>query len=230
MAGVKATPIVALDYPTAAEALRLVRVLDGSCGFYKVGSELFTAAGPDVVRAIRERGLEVFLDLKFHDIPNTVAGAVRSAVSSGATMLTVHASGGSVMLRAAVEAAGPSCRVMGVTVLTSFTADGLGAAWGRQGLEVATEVSRLARLCEGAGAHGLVCSGHELAGVRSTAPGLRPLVPGIRFADGAAHDQSRIMTPESAAAAGAAYLVIGRMVTADPDPRGAMERVVRALA
>ncbi|MBL8982707.1 MAG: orotidine-5'-phosphate decarboxylase [Gemmatimonadetes bacterium] len=228
MAELKAVPIVALDYGTAADALALVRALGDSCGFYKVGSELFTAAGPAVIRAIREMGHEVFLDLKFHDIPNTVAGAVRSAVETGASMLTVHASGGSAMLKAAVDAAG-SCRVMGVTVLTSFTAAGLGEAWGREVPDVGREVARLAGLCEAAGAHGLVCSGHELAGVRSAAPGLRPLVPGIRFADGATHDQARVMTPEAAAGAGAAYLVIGRMVTGAPDPVAAMRRVNAAL-
>lgn len=229
MADMKAVPIVALDVPGPAEALSMVRALGPTCGFYKVGSELFTAGGPDVVRAIRELGHEVFLDLKFHDIPNTVAGAVRSAVGTGATMLTVHASGGSAMIRAAVEAAGPGCRVMGVTVLTSFTAAGLGEAWGRDVGDVAAEVARLAGLCAGAGAHGVVCSGHELARLTREQPGLRPLVPGIRFADGASHDQARVMTPEAAAAGGARYLVIGRMVTGAADPRGAMERVRAAL-
>ncbi|MBL8959446.1 MAG: orotidine-5'-phosphate decarboxylase [Gemmatimonadetes bacterium] len=229
MAELKSIPIVALDFSTAAEALDLVRRLGDSCRFYKVGSELFTAAGPDVVRAIRELGHEVFLDLKFHDIPNTVAGAVRSAVGTGASMLTVHASGGGAMLRAAVDAAG-DCRVMGVTVLTSFSAAGLGEAWGRAIGAVGDEVTRLAGLCQGAGAHGLVCSGHELAAVRAAAPGLRPLVPGIRFAEGEAHDQARVMTPEAAAAAGASYLVIGRMVTASADPVAAMRRVTAALS
>lgn len=224
----KSVPIVALDYSTSSEALQLVRSLGDSCRFYKVGSELFTAAGPAVVRAIRELGHEVFLDLKFHDIPNTVAGAVRSAVATGASMLTVHASGGAAMVSAAVQAAG-ECRVMGVTVLTSFSAAGLGEAWGRPIADVGAEVARLAVLCQGAGAHGLVCSGHELAAVRSKAPGLHPLVPGIRFAEGEAHDQARVMTPEVASAAGASYLVIGRMVTASPDPVAAMRRVTAAL-
>jgi orotidine-5'-phosphate decarboxylase len=228
MAELKAVPIVALDVGTAADALAMVRTLGDSCRFYKVGSELFTAAGPAVVRAIRELGHDVFLDLKFHDIPNTVAGAVRSAVSTGASMLTVHASGGSAMLRAAVEAAG-DCRVMGVTVLTSFSAPGLGEAWGREIGDLGGEVARLAGLCQAAGAHGLVCSGHELSTVRSAAPGLKPLVPGIRFADGDRHDQERVMTPEAAVAAGAGYLVIGRMVTGAGDPAAAMRRVREAL-
>lgn len=225
MAELKATPIVALDVPDATSALALVRRLGGECGFYKVGSELFTAAGPSVVRAIRELGHEVFLDLKFHDIPNTVAGAIKSAVSTGASMLTIHASGGAEMIRAAVDAAGPECRVMGVTVLTSFTAEGLGAAWGRVGVSVDDEVTRLAGLCSAAGAHGIVCSGHEASMVRQRYPALSPLVPGIRFADGAAHDQARVMTPGAAVAAGARYLVIGRAVTGASDAAVAMARV-----
>lgn len=229
MAELKATPIVALDVPDAASALALARRLGALCGFYKVGSELFTAAGPTVVRAIRELGNEVFLDLKFHDIPNTVAGAVRSAVGTGASMLTIHASGGDEMIRAAVEAAGSNCRVMGVTVLTSFTGVGLAAAWGRESLSVDAEVARLAGSCAAAGAHGIVCSGHEAAMVRDRFPQLAPLVPGIRFADGAEHDQARVMTPGSAVRSGARYLVLGRAVTGAADPAGAMERVLGEL-
>jgi orotidine-5'-phosphate decarboxylase len=225
MADLKAIPIVALDVPDAASALSMVRLLGPSCGFYKVGMELFTAAGPHVVRAIRELGHEVFLDLKFHDISNTVAGAVRSAVSTGASMLTVHASGGEAMVRAAVDAAGEGCRVMGVTVLTSHTADSLAASWGRERVDVQAEVRRLAGICASAGAHGIVCSGQESLMVKEAFPGLRPLVPGIRFADGASHDQARVVTPAEAVAAGAAYLVLGRAVTGAPDPRAAMERV-----
>ncbi len=228
MAELRAVPIVALDFPEARQALELVRSLGNSCGFYKVGSELFAAAGPAVVRAIRELGHEVFLDLKFHDIPNTVAGAVRSAVASGASMLTVHASGGRAMLEAAAaEAAG--CRVMGVTVLTSFSAAGLSEAWGRTVVDLGDEVGRLAELCAAAGLHGLVCSGQELPVVRARTPHLAPLVPGIRFASGEVHDQARVMTPEGAVAGGARYLVIGRMVTAARDPGGAMAAVCAAL-
>jgi orotidine-5'-phosphate decarboxylase len=228
MAELKAIPIVALDVSTAAEALSMVRMLGGDCNYYKVGSELFTAAGPPVVRAIRELGHEVFLDLKFHDIPNTVAGSVRGAVATGASMLTVHASGGSAMLRAAVDAAG-DCKVMAVTVLTSFTEAGLSEVWGRGIATVGEEVARLATLSDRSGVHGVVCSGHELELVRSAAPRLRPLVPGIRVAGGATHDQARVMTPEAAAGAGAAYLVIGRMVTGAADPAAEMRRVVAAL-
>lgn len=220
--------IVALDYADPQPALALAARLDPARCALKVGKELFVAGGPQTVRTLVDCGFRVFLDLKFHDIPNTVAGAVRSAVATGASMLTVHASGGTAMLRAAVDAAG-GCRVMGVTVLTSFSAAGLGEAWGRSIGEIGGEVTRLASLCQGAGTHGLVCSGHELAAVRAAAPGLRPLVPGIRFAEGDSHDQARVMTPESAAAAGASYLVIGRMVTGSPDPVAAMRRVTSAL-
>ncbi|MGQ0648726.1 MAG: orotidine-5'-phosphate decarboxylase [Gemmatimonadaceae bacterium] len=229
MAHLLATPIVALDVPTAADALAMVRLLGTSCGFYKVGGELFTAAGPRVVEEIRGLGNEVFLDLKFHDIPNTVRGSVRAAIRVGATMLTVHASGGDAMVRAAAEAAGGECRVMGVTVLTSFDAVSLGSAWGREAVSVAHEVERLAGLCADAGTHGVVCSGHEVKLVSSRFPGLSPLVPGIRLADGAPHDQARVISPRRAAESGARYLVIGRAVTHAADPLGAMHRVLAEL-
>lgn len=225
-----ATPIVALDVASASAALEMVRRLGSSCTFYKVGGELFTASGPSVVRAIREQGHEVFLDLKFHDIPNTVRGSVVAAVDTGASMVTVHASGGVEMIRAAVEAAGPACRVMGVTVLTSFTAAGIARAWGREAVDLEQEAMRLAGLCAEAGAHGVVCSGHEVSRIREGFPGLQPLVPGIRFADGQAHDQARVVTPRHAAGLGARYLVIGRAVTQAPDPATAMQRVLAELA
>ena len=230
MAELVATPIVALDVPTAAQALQLVRALGATCGFYKVGGELFTAEGPSLVRCIRELGHQVFLDLKFHDIPSTVRGSVRSAVGHGASMVTVHASGGMEMLRAAVDGAGATCLVMGVTVLTSLDAASLSEAWGKGGVQVDGEVLRLAGLCAAAGAHGIVCSGHEVAGIRAAFPRLAPLVPGIRFEAGATHDQARVVTPRAAVAAGARYLVLGRAVTAAPDPRAAMERALEDLA
>ena len=229
MAELSAVPIIALDVANATAALELVGRLGERCGYYKVGSELFTAAGPSVVQAIRGMGHRVFLDLKFHDIPNTVRGAVRSAVELGASMVTVHASGGRAMLEAAVEGAGADCHVMGVTILTSLDGGALGEAWGRSGVEVDREVERLAGLCAAAGTHGIVCSGHEAALVRARYPSLAPLVPGIRFADGAAHDQARVVTPGRAVAAGARYLVLGRAVTGAGDPRGAMERVLGEL-
>lgn len=230
----RATPIVALDVGTADEAMALAMRLGDSCRFYKVGSELFTAAGPSVVRALHDQGAQVFLDLKFHDIPNTVAGAVRSAASLGVRLLTVHASGGSAMLRAAQEAAsaaGGECQLLAVTVLTSFDAPALASAWGRDVVEVEREVVRLAGEAADAGLHGVVCSGAE-AGVVRAAYGdrLALLVPGIRLAGGSSHDQRRVMTPAAAQAAGARYLILGRAVTAAADPRRAMETVLAELA
>ncbi len=227
-----AIPIVALDVGSTAEALAIVGRLGDSSRFYKVGSELFTAAGPDVVRAIRELGHEVFLDLKLHDIPNTVRGAARSASRLGASLLTVHASGGVEMMHAAVEGAGEGCGILAVTILTSFDAAGVAAAWGREGeLSVETEVERLAGLAAEAGVHGIVCSGLEAARVRSLfGERLSPLVPGIRFAEGEVHDQARVVTPGGAVRAGARYLVLGRAVTGAADPAAAMERVRREIS
>ena len=223
----RAIPIVALDVPSAAEALALAARLGESCRFYKVGSELFTAAGPGVVSALREEGHEVFLDLKLHDIPNTVRGAAKAAARLGASLLTVHASGGVEMIRAAVDGAGGGCGILAVTVLTSLDAAAVASAWGREAtLSIEDEVARLAALAAEAGAHGIVCSGLEAARVRAThGDRLQPLVPGIRFASGDVHDQSRVVTPAGAVRAGARYLVLGRAVTGASAPRGAMLRV-----
>ena len=225
-----AVPIVALDVPTLAEALSLVERLGGLCRFYKVGSELFTAEGPPVVRALRERGLDVFLDVKLHDIPNTVRGAARSAARLGARLLTVHASGGRAMMEAAVEGAGPECAVLAVTVLTSLDAASLAVAWGRAPLEIEREVCRLADDARAAGVHGVVCSGAEVAALRLRhGDALRLLVPGLRMGGDAADDQTRVATPAAVARAGATYLVLGRAVTAASDPRAAMAAVLRSL-
>jgi orotidine-5'-phosphate decarboxylase len=246
-----AIPIVALDVDSLSEAVRVARLVGGRCRFFKVGSELFTAAGPAVVRALHdELDADVFLDLKFNDIPNTVAGAVRSAGRLGVRLLTVHASGGRAMLEAAQEAwegclasgaSGSSSRaergqggVLAVTVLTSFDAGRLAQAWGRGrgggGVSVEAEVLRLAEDVRTSGLHGIVCSGAEAAAVRAAhGDALALLVPGIRLAGGDAHDQARVMTPAAAQAAGARYLVLGRAVTAAPDPAAAMERVIREL-
>ena len=234
----RATPIVALDTGSADEALALARTLGDSCRFYKVGSELFTAAGPSVVRALQDdMGADVFLDLKLHDIPNTVAGAVRSAAALGVRLLTVHASGGQAMLQAAQEAAqgatsrGKGSDLLAVTVLTSLDAASLGAAWGRRELDVEREVFRLAGDAAEAGLHGIVCSGAEAAAVRAAyGDRLALLVPGIRLAGGSAHDQRRVMTPAAAQSAGARYLILGRAVTAAANPRRAMETVLSELA
>ena len=225
------TPIVALDVKSLGAALSLVERLDQAARYYKVGSELFTRAGPEIVSAIRARQCEVFLDLKFHDIPNTVASAVAAAADMGVAMTTVHASGGMAMLRAAVEAASPECRVVAVSVLTSLDATAVAASWGRSSkVDVQEEVLRLARLAVDAGVGGFVCSGHEAAAVRTElGRQLLLVVPGIRFSEGASHDQARVVTPADAVRAGADYVVVGRAVTAAADPVEAMKRLSAEL-
>lgn len=223
-------PIVALDYGDAAAAMEMVDCLRGHCSFFKIGHELFTAAGPRIVERVLASGSDVFLDLKFHDIPNTVRGGVRSAAAIGARLVTVHAVGGRAMLEAAVEGAGARCGVLAVSVLTSLDAGELARSWGREQVDVGAEVLRLADSALAAGVHGLVCSGAEAAAVRDRFGGrLATLVPGIRLAGGAAHDQARVMTPDGAAAAGASYIVVGRAVTAAPDPVAAMRDVNRLV-
>lgn len=228
-----ATPIVALDVADRGAAEVLVKSLGDTCDFYKVGLELYSAVGPSIVTWLREMGKSVFVDLKLHDIPNTVRGAARSVARHGAALLTVHASGGAQMVAAAVEgaregsaesAAGVECGILGVTVLTSLDAAALGAAWGRTGaIVVRDEVLRLARIVQEGGGAGIVCSGHEAAAVRERfGPGLGLLIPGIRLAGGEVHDQQRVMTPGDAAAAGARWLILGRAVTGAKDPVEAM--------
>jgi orotidine-5'-phosphate decarboxylase len=227
------TPIVPLDVRTAADALELVDHLGDRCTFYKVGNELFTAEGPSIVRELRERGRDVFLDLKFHDIPNTVAGGVRNAAQLGARLVTVHATGGRRMLEAAVKAAeGTSCGVLAVTVLTSLDETEVANAWGRGGhLDLPVEVLRLSELAASVGAHGVVSSGREARRVTEAyGDRLAVLVPGVRAAGGAAQDQARVVTPREAKEAGARYVIIGRMVTAAPDRRAAMDAVLQELA
>lgn len=223
-------PIVALDVPDEIRALSLVARLGDWCGFYKVGSELFTATGPSMLKALTRQGKRVFLDLKFHDIPNTVRAAARSAADCGASLITVHAIGGIPMIEAAVAGAGTDCGVLAVTVLTSLDANALSAASGKAVASVSDEVSRLARLTRLAGAHGVVCSGHEAERVRTENDGrLATLVPGIRLAGDAANDQSRVMTPGDATRVGATYIILGRTVTAATDPSEAMRKVLAEL-
>ncbi len=231
-----AVPIVALDVPDRAGAEAVVHRLGDACSFYKVGLELFSAEGPAIVAWLRGLGKEVFVDLKLHDIPNTVRGAARSVARHGASLLTVHASGGREMIAAAVEGAREGrpdggCGILGVTILTSMDAAGVESAWGRTGVTVQDEVLRLAGLvAEGQGA-GIVCSGHEAAAVRSGfGDRLGLLIPGIRLPGGEAHDQRRVMTPAAAAAAGARWLILGRAVTGADDPVAAMAEVKRSLA
>jgi orotidine-5'-phosphate decarboxylase len=236
MAGVSsdrsATPIVALDFSSCEEALSLVDLLGERCRFYKIGSELFTRNGPKCVAEVVARGCDVFLDLKFHDIPNTVAKGARSAARLGVRLLTVHASGGRAMLEAARQGAaeGGDCAVLAVTVLTSLDAAALATAWGRDQVDVPREVLRLAGIAAEAGVHGIVCSGQEAAAVRAVhGDQLALLIPGIRLAGGATQDQARVVTPREAVQSGARYLVLGRAVTGADDPRAAMERVLAEL-
>jgi orotidine-5'-phosphate decarboxylase len=210
--------------------MTLVQQLDEKCRFYKVGSELFTASGADIIQWLRDTGCDVFLDLKFHDIPNTVAGAMRNVSKMGVRLATVHASGGSKMMDAAVEAAGDTCGVLAVTVLTSLDDAQLGEAWGRERVDVENEVLRLAELARSSGVHGIVCSGQEAKAVHSRhGSALKLLIPGIRLPGDPAGDQARIVTPQEATLAGATYLVLGRAVTAAKDPRAAMSAVTESL-
>lgn len=223
-------PIVALDFPRADLALAMVERLGDACKFYKVGGELFTAAGPQIVQTLRALGNDVFLDLKLHDIPNSVKGAARSAASIGARLLTVHATGGREMVEAAVEGAGPSCGVLGVTILTSLDAAMLRSAWGRKSLEVYGEVLRLAGDCAAVGAHGVVCSGLEAQKIGAKyGEKLKLLVPGIRPAGGRTDDQKRTVTAAEAAKAGANYIVLGRMITEAKEPASELRSVMKTI-
>jgi len=223
-------PIVALDFPSASAALAMVERLGPACRFYKVGNELFTTAGPRLVTELVEGGCRVFLDLKFHDIPNTVAGGVRGAAALGASLVTVHAAGGEAMLRGAVDAAAGRIRILAVTVLTSLSGDDLSAVWGRPVGDLPAEVERVAALAERCGVDGVVCSGGEAARLRRRfGDALELLVPGVRLPGDSAGDQRRVVTPADAAAAGASYVVLGRTVTRAADPVAAMRHVVASL-
>jgi orotidine-5'-phosphate decarboxylase len=228
-----ATPILALDVPTAGEALALAARLPAA-EWVKVGLQLFTAAGPELVRDLVGGGRRVFLDLKFHDIPNTVGRAVESAASLGAELLTVHATGGERMLRAARAAAGPrgagGPRLLAVTMLTSLSEPEAALAWGRTAVSARDEVARLARLAADAEIDGVVASVHEASAIRQAAgPELGILTPGIRLPGDDAGDQARVATPEAAARAGVTYMVIGRTVTAAPDPGAAWRSVLDGI-
>ena len=234
MAGVTRvpTPIVALDVQTSADAVRLIEQLGRACDFYKVGSELFAATGPAILDYLRARGARIFLDLKLHDIPNTVERAARVAAGHGVDLMTVHAVGGEEMVRAAVKGAraAGTTGVLAVTVLTSVDAQRLGAAWGRRIASVEKEVLRLAALAHAAGVTGLVCSGAELGRLRSEFGNrLKLLVPGVRPASGARGDQVRVVTPDFAARAGADYVVLGRAVSQAQRPAQALEAIVAEM-
>jgi orotidine-5'-phosphate decarboxylase len=222
--------LVALDVDTGARALELATALRGLAGGFKVGSRLFTLEGPDLVRRLVDTGARVFLDLKYHDIPNTVAQAVEAAVLTGAWMINVHASGGAPMMQAAAKAGAdaaqrtgrPAPLVIGVTVLTSMD----DATLRQSGVDrpVVEQVLALASLARGAGLHGVVASPQETAAIRAACgPGFVIVTPGIRgaAAGGDKNDQVRTMGPAEAVAAGASYIVVGRPIIAAKDPAAA---------
>jgi orotidine-5'-phosphate decarboxylase len=223
--------IVALDFPDAAAALTCADQLAGSVSWFKVGLELYLAAGDSVVRELKRRGHSVFLDLKLHDIPNTVASAVRSLARLEPDMLTIHAAGGRAMLNAAAAAARSlprPPRLLAVTVLTSMDAGAL-AETGVSASPV-EQVLRLARLAAECGIDGMVCSPAEAAALHSALPKALLVTPGIRPAGADAGDQKRIATPQFALAAGATKLVIGRPITAAADPKTAAQTILSDMA
>jgi orotidine-5'-phosphate decarboxylase len=219
---------LALDLPTASAAFDLIDRVGGDLKLVKVGLQLFTAEGPALLSRLRERGLEIFLDLKLHDIPNTMASAIRSMAEFDVALTTVHAAAGAKAIaltrRASDESQGPT--VLAVSVLTSFDDPGFSEVLGRKS-QVSIEVPRLARLSVEAGAHGVVASPHEIDALRETV-GSDPLlvIPGIRPAGADLGDQSRVATPATALASGADLLVIGRPITQAPDPAEAVARIL----
>ena len=230
--------LVALDVESASKAVELADRLRGVVGGFKIGKQLFTAEGPAMVRQLADRGDRVFLDLKFHDIPNTVAGAIQSAVATGAWMVNVHASGGSAMMKAAAEAATkaaaalgrPRPLVIGVTVLTSMTDAALAEiSVSRAMLD---QVVHLAKLAKASGLDGVVASPQETRAIRDACGAdFQIVTPGIRPAEQQGKDdQARTLTPAEAMSAGATYLVIGRPITGAPDPRQAAERITATLS
>jgi len=229
--------IAALDVPSADEALDLARKIAPAVGAFKIGSELFTAAGPDIVRRVRDTGAAVFVDLKFHDIPNTVAKAVAAATLLDIQMLTIHTAGGSEMMRAAENSAQKTAAqsgrkpplVLGVTVLTSM--DGRGLTEIGVGAEVGKQVKHLAQLAVASGLRGLVCSPLEIGLVRTVVPaGMQLVTPGIRTGAEKSDDQKRTLSPREALAAGADWLVIGRPIYAAENPRGAADAILKSIS
>jgi orotidine-5'-phosphate decarboxylase len=222
--------IIPLDVPSEHEAMALVDRLGDRADFYKVGLELFTSCGPDVVRRLERMGKRVFLDLKLHDIPNTVAGAVSAASGLGVDLLTIHASGGASMLQAAARAREGDLRLLAVTVLTSLSPDEMSAVWGREIRSVREEVGRLTVSAREAGIDGVVASALEASWLRGhVGPDFLVVTPGIRPAGASRDDQNRIATPADAIRAGADYLVIGRPITQAPDPQAALAAVLAEI-
>jgi orotidine-5'-phosphate decarboxylase len=222
---------VAIDTPSLEQASSLADKLSGIVGGMKLGLEFFSANGPEGVRAIASRGVPIFLDLKFHDIPNTVAGAVRSVLPLAPFMLNIHAGGGAAMMKAAVaEAAKSSPRplVLAVTILTSMDESALRQVGVENG--IAAQVERLANLAQESGIDGVVCSAHEARGLKaSRGKDFKLIVPGIRPAWAAAGDQKRIMTPKEAMLEGADFIVVGRPITEAADPAKAAKLIIEEL-
>ena len=220
--------IVALDVSDAFAARELVRRIGDSAGIYKIGLQLFTAEGPSIVREIVESGRKVFLDLKLHDIPTTVRHAVKSAVTTGASMLTVHASGGSAMLQAAAEAADGKLTLLGITVLTSFSDEDLTQVG--VPTSVLSQVLRMAALARNAGLGGIVTSPREAAEARrELGEGFAIVTPGIRPAGADVNDQQRSATPASAIEAGVSHIVVGRPITHAADPAQAAREILAEM-
>lgn len=219
--------IIPLDVPSSAEAFDLVDRLGEQAAFYKVGLELYTRSGPAVVEELVRRDKRVFLDLKLHDIPTTVARAVAVASDLGVELLTVHVAGGPTMLEAAAGARSGDLALLGVTVLTSMSPDEMGGVWDREIRSVREEVGRLAGVARGSGMNGVVASALEASWLRSQlGDGFLIVTPGIRPAGSDADDQNRVSTPAEAVRAGSDYLVIGRPITRAPDPAAALAAVL----
>jgi orotidine-5'-phosphate decarboxylase len=222
--------IIPLDVPSKKEALALVDRLGDQADFYKVGFELYTRSGPDVVRELVSRGKQVFLDIKLHDIPNTVGRAVAAASELGVDLLTVHTSGGPSMLQAAAKARDGDLKLLGVTVLTSLSPDEMSTVWDREIRSIREEVGRLAVLARDTEMNGVVASALEASWLRGQlGEDFLIVTPGIRPAGSDAGDQNRIATPADAVAAGADYLVIGRPITQAADPAAALEAVLQEI-
>jgi orotidine-5'-phosphate decarboxylase len=224
--------IIALDVSSREEAMHLVKDLRDTVGMFKVGGQLFTACGPQIVRDIVASGGKVFLDLKFHDIPNTVSHAAVDAAKLGVSMMTIHASGGRAMMQSVAKELHEKFGnkrpiVVAITVLTSFDTRSLFEI----GIEVPIEehVKRLALFAQECGIDGVVCSPREIQAVRKIVDqNFRIVTPGIRMPDQSLNDQQRIATPHEALSAGADYIVVGRAITADPDPHAAAERLLKS--
>lgn len=226
----EANPIcVALDTPDLDRARTLAKALKPHVGYMKIGMEFFYAHGAKGYEAVAAEGLPIFLDLKLHDIPNTVAEGMRSLMrlQPSPAIINLHASGGMAMMQGAAEAIGGRAKLIAVTILTSLSNEDIWAAGFNAKLETGAHAAVLAKLAKTAGLDGVVCSTHDLAGIRAaTGPDFLTVVPGIRPAEGASHDQKRVATPKSAMAAGADVLVIGRAITGAADPAVAAQKIL----